>query len=132
MTTEANKQLVKDFWASFSAADANTVAGLLADNARWQSMRVTTDASAPNIMDKAGILQLLAELNARIPNGLTLKMHGFTAEGNRVANEAECYGELTNGRIYQNVYHFLIEIEEGKIVFIKEYMDTAHATKTFC
>jgi ketosteroid isomerase-like protein len=48
------------------------------------------------------------------------------AEGDRVAVEAESYGELRNGRVYAQEYHVLMTIRDGKIAAVREYMDTAH------
>jgi ketosteroid isomerase-like protein len=51
----------------------------------------------------------------------------LTAEDNRVAMEAVSYGERSNGRIYKNFYHFQHEIRDGKLVAVREYLDTDHA-----
>jgi len=48
-----------------------------------------------------------------------------------VAVEAESYAELHNGRLYRNSYHFLFELEDGKIKLIREYLDTQHVIDTF-
>ncbi|WP_203556975.1 nuclear transport factor 2 family protein [Bacillus sp. B15-48] len=55
----------------------------------------------------------------------------ITAEGNRVAVETESYTELTNGRVYNNLYHFLFIVEDGKIQKVKEYLDTEHTRDVF-
>jgi ketosteroid isomerase-like protein len=52
---------------------------------------------------------------------------GVTAEGDRVAIEAEGHAELTNGKIYRNRYHYLFEFRNGNICRGKLYNDTAHA-----
>ena len=52
---------------------------------------------------------------------------GLTAEGDRVAVEAESYGEMATGKIYNNLYHFLLEVRDGKIHAVREYLDTMHA-----
>ena len=55
----------------------------------------------------------------------------MTAEGDRVAVEAETYGEHVSGKTYNNFFHFLLVIRDGKIQEWKEYMDTKHASYTF-
>ena len=35
------------------------------------------------------------------------------------------------GTFYENSYHFLFIIEDGKVKRMKEYMDTYHAKVTF-
>jgi ketosteroid isomerase-like protein len=57
---------------------------------------------------------------------MRLKIHAFTAEGDRVAIEAESHVLNPNGRIYNNFYHYLFRIRDGKLVLFKEYQDTLH------
>jgi uncharacterized protein len=55
-----------------------------------------------------------------------------TAEGDRVAVEAESHAKMKSGKLYQNKYHFLLTIRDGKIQGVKEYLDTAHADEVLC
>jgi ketosteroid isomerase-like protein len=64
-------------------------------------------------------------------NGVLMTVHGTTAEGDRVAVEAEAYGELKNGKIYNNTYHFMFLFRDGKIYLAKEYNDSKHAADIF-
>jgi ketosteroid isomerase-like protein len=48
-----------------------------------------------------------------------------------VAVETESYAELNNGRIYNNDYHFLFIVRDGKIHQVKEYLDTIHTNEVF-
>jgi hypothetical protein len=43
-----------------------------------------------------------------------------------VALEVESYGKLKNGRIYNQQYHTLMVIRDGKISAVREYLDTQH------
>ena len=61
------------------------------------------------------------------PQGLIFTLYEMTAEGERVALEAESHGLHTSGKTYNNHYHFLFRIRDGKIAEIREYADTAHA-----
>lgn len=126
MNTTKNKQIVQDFWASFSDANVEKALSFLDEKVTWRAMGVKGELPISGTMDKNGIADLIKNVKAIMPKGLALKMLSFTAEENRVANEVESYGELTNGRIYNNLYHFFIEIENEKITTIKEYMDTIH------
>jgi ketosteroid isomerase-like protein len=75
---------------------------------------------------KAQYLQVVSAIRIGFPTGLSLKVVGPTAEGDRVAAEVESLGTHTSGRIYKNKYHFLIVLKDGKFVQVKEYMDTLH------
>lgn len=65
------------------------------------------------------------------PDGADFKTTTMIAEGNKVAAEAEFKARTAMGTDYENYYHFLFEIEHGKIKRMKEYMDTYHAKVTF-
>jgi len=53
----------------------------------------------------------------------------ITAEGDRVCVEARGSARFVDGRTYDNRAHFLITLREGRIVSIKEYLDTDHVAR---
>lgn len=76
----------------------------------------------------AGIVNQSLDL---MPDGLAFVLGPSTVQGDRVAIQAESYGVLTNGAIYNNLYHFLFEFEYGQLRKIWEYNDTKHVTDVF-
>ena len=52
---------------------------------------------------------------------------GAIAEGDKVALEVVSRGELVGGRLYENEYHVLVTLRDGRIVAAREYNDTQHA-----
>jgi ketosteroid isomerase-like protein len=58
---------------------------------------------------------------------MRMDIHGLTAEEDRVAMEAESHvANSQNGRVYNNFYHYLFRIRDGKLSLFKEYQDTLH------
>jgi len=57
-------------------------------------------------------------------SGIEFRILTLTAEGDRVAVEAEGFSTLANGVPYNNQYHFLFFVRAGKVYKLKEYMDT--------
>jgi uncharacterized protein len=55
----------------------------------------------------------------------------MSTEAARVAAETESYAEMTNGRVYNNLYHFVFELSDGRIRRVKEYLDTEHTRAVF-
>jgi len=53
----------------------------------------------------------------------------MTAEDDRVAVEVSGESIHASGKPYNNKYHFLLIIRDGKIIQLKEYMDTQLAAK---
>lgn len=96
---------------------------------------VTEDATwwAPGmgVVDKKTFVQIAAAAQSHFEPGASLKICGTTAEGDRVAVEAEIKAELKNGKSYRNTYHFLFLFRDGKIYHTKEYNDSAHAAEAF-
>ena len=56
---------------------------------------------------------------------------GTTAEGNRVAVETRVQVPLGDGEVYDQTYHWLFEFKDGKIITLKEYLDTMKAMDAF-
>ncbi len=58
-----------------------------------------------------------------------MEVKGVTAEGDRVAIEAESHFQLNDGRAYNNTYHFLFQFRDGRICCAKEYNDSRYAAE---
>ncbi len=63
--------------------------------------------------------------------GAEVTFGAITAEEDRVALEAEIRGKLPDGRLYTNTYHYLMFFRDGKILRVKEYLDTQAAAEFF-
>lgn len=129
-SVETNKAIVKSFLAVFSTGNvAGILDGLEDDATWWVSGRLQ---GLSGTYTKADLGPLLKGATALYTTGaLRITPLEMIAEGNRVAVEAESYAELTDGRVYNNLYHFVFEIRNGRIARVKEYMDTDHANATF-
>lgn len=127
---EANKQLVREFMAAFSTGDVDKILPCLADDAEYWISGTIQGMSGS--YDKESLGQLLSGVTSVYSNGaLALTPLEMTAEGDRVAAEAESFAELKNGKTYGCKYHYLFVIEDGKIRQVKEYLDTKHAFDIF-
>lgn len=128
MGTAENKALVSTFWEKFSAGDFAGATAMLSDDASWW-VAGSTDLSGT--YSKPEFIALLEQVTPLAPNGLRVTPSRMTAEDNRVSVEAESYGEISNGKTYRNIYHFMMEIGDGKITNVREFMDTEHVTEVF-
>ncbi|MGH7916324.1 MAG: nuclear transport factor 2 family protein [Candidatus Binataceae bacterium] len=129
MSAEENKKVVMGLFESMNAGKADAVMGALADSATWW---VAGNFPLSGIKTKTQFGELIAGLGSQIDGALKLTPLGVTAEGDRVAVEAESMAKLRNGRTYNNKYHFLFIVRNGKIQEVKEYMDTMHANQVLC
>ena len=127
MSAEANKNLVLNFFENFSAGNVDAALALMADTATWWVAGKPDKFALAGTKTKAQFAELVQGIGAAMPKGLRVIPQGLTAEGDRVAAEAESYGEMATGKIYNNLYHFLFEVRDGKIQAVREYLDTMHA-----
>jgi ketosteroid isomerase-like protein len=127
MSAEDNKKIVLSFFENFSSGKMEQALAMMADNATWSVMGKPDKFALAGTKTKAQFAELVKGIGAAMPKGLRVTPKGVTAEGDRVALEAESYGEHANGKVYNNLYHFLIEVRGGKIQAVREYLDTIHA-----
>ncbi len=121
--TVQNKKLVSDFFSHFSNGNIDEAFALVSENASWW---VPGDLPFSGTKTKAEYLQVVGAIQSGFPNGLKLEVTSMIAEGNKIAVEVASHGDHANGKTYANQYHFLITIENGEMVAVKEYMDTLH------
>jgi ketosteroid isomerase-like protein len=74
-------------------------------------------------------LRRLYEMYFAEPGNMII--HGVTAEGDRVAVESESFITLRGGKTYNNTYHWLLILEDGKVKCIREHTNTAYAREMF-
>jgi ketosteroid isomerase-like protein len=129
MQTETNKQVVQAFFDAMSRGDIAGFIDLYDDEGSvWTSGNTLISGT----LTKAQIEQGAGAIFDAFPEGLTFTVHAMTAEGDRVAVEAESNGTHVSGKHYRNLYHFLFEMRNGKVLKLKEYMDTEMITDVLC
>lgn len=126
---EANKELVRRFFAALNAGDVPAIIDAYAeDGSVWTSGRTLISGTFP----KEQIRSAAGRIFEAFPDGMEYIIHGMTAEDDRVAVEAESRGMHASGKLYNNLYHFLFRFRDGKLVSLREYMDTEMITDVLC
>jgi len=124
------KTIVSNFLATFSTGQVDAILAGLAEGATWQVCGGIQGMSGTYGKQELG--ELLRGAVALYREGaLRITPTSMISEGSKVATEAESFATLTNGRIYNNRYHFLFEIAGDKVLRVTEYMDTMHAWDVF-
>ena len=130
MSVTANKELVKTYFTAVNQGDDNKILALLANDFEFLSMHQNPEflrikwekeqfAAAPRLM------------SGQMNKPIVLTPTRIIAEDDYVAAEAESYGEMSNGRVYINAYHFLFVIKNGLIAQVKEYSCSYTAADMF-
>jgi len=127
MTTEQNKALAHEFFARFSAGDLDGALATLTADATWLIPGKRDRMPTAGLYTKERIARLFQAMLKQLRGGLQMTVLSAIAEGDRVALEVESSGDLQNGRLYRQQYHFLLQFRDGRICAVREYLDTQHA-----
>jgi ketosteroid isomerase-like protein len=127
MMTEQNKALAHAFFARFSASDLDGALATMTDDATWLIPGKRDRMPTAGLYTKERIARLFRAMLNQLKGGLRMTVLSAIAEGDRVALEVESNGDLQNGRLYRQQYHFLLEFRDGRICAVREYLDTQHA-----
>lgn len=119
-----NKQVVIDFYDAAARGDMDTCFNLLCDDVVWTnigSTRFSGSFSGKRELVEGLLTPLFGELKA----GIASQVKRLTAEGDIVVAETAGNAETLEGKPYRNTYCQVIEIRDGRISGVTEYMDTA-------
>ncbi len=118
MSTEENRATALKMVATLGAGSPDP--SLLTEDAIWW-------APGRGEYDNQTFLKIAGSFAGMFKAPSKITVFGVTAEGDRVAVEAEGHAELTNGKVYRNRYHYLFLFRDGKIREARLYNDTKHA-----
>jgi ketosteroid isomerase-like protein len=128
MEAGAAKRYVLDFFAELVQGNA-ACWDRVADDATWKLMARGRNYPYPTDFTKASYRKLVEESAATFPDGLRFTVLDAIAEDDKVAVEAESHGYTRDGQLYANVYHLRVELANGRISTVREYLDSGHATE---
>jgi len=127
---EENKALVKEFVEAMRVSDVEKLKTMITEDFSWWIIGKPEYLATGGEHDREYFLGFFKG-DELFPEGMEFKVTSMVAEGNAVATEAEIKAKTAMGSYYENYYHFLFAVEDGKIKRMKEYMDTYHAKTTF-
>lgn len=128
-TSESNKAIVTRFFAAMNSGDVDFIVNTYASEGCLQTMGNTMISG---VFSRDQIAASAGGIFDVFPEGLTFKALSMIAEGDKVAVEATSEGKHISGQTYSNDYHFLFEFQDGKLLRLKEYLDTERVTDILC
>jgi len=128
MTAEQNKELVTSTWRSLMKSDPNAALANMSDEVSW-----LVAGELPNVSGlkkgKKAIGEFVGGISRAFPEGLQSEIRRTYCDGDTVIMELTNRGKAVNGKLYENEYCFVFELEGGKIRRIREYFDTQKAMR---
>ncbi len=129
-TSETNKQIVLNAYASLKAGDVSGYLGAMSEDVTvtyyGNHFFTGTYNGLADIMENY-VPALLAVLDGPIK----ITVSNAIAEGDQVFVEAQGESRTKDGRDYNNQYGIVLRLKDGKIKAIREYMDTELAKAIF-
>ncbi len=127
--SDSNKIIVTQFFDALNRGDVAFIVDTYAADGCVQTMGNTLISG---IFSREQVAASAGGIFDVFPDGLTFTVLGMVGEGDKVAVEATSEGKHISGQIYSNEYHFLFEFQSGKLIRLKEYMDTERVTDILC
>lgn len=123
MDITQNKEIVRRFFQHLNDQEMPEAFQMLSEDLHWWILGSTPVSGE---YDKRKISLGLKMLHRNFEN-YKFTIGQMTAEENRVSVILESHAKRkSNGKAYNNHFHFLISFENGKIIKVKEFFDTAH------
>lgn len=130
MSVQDNKAIVEKFFELMNEANADKMKAELTDDFKFESM--LQKPAAFNFTWGADLFtSASANMSSQMRKPLKIWIVSMIGEGDSVAVEAQSYGEMKSGKLYENVYHFLFKIRDGKIYNVREYSCSYTANECF-
>lgn len=131
MSTEDNKRTAMALLRASAVHDGPAFEALMHPDATYWTLGKPHLCKFGGEKTRAAICAYMATPSIFLNGGVDVTFGAITAEDDRVAIEAETTGTLPDGRVYTNSYHYLMTFRDGKVLRVKEYLDTQAAHEFF-
>lgn len=120
MSVADNKKIVEKYFELMNEANPEKMLEYLSDDFLFESMLQKPKAFnfTWGKQDFATASGLMSE---QMTKPLKIWIVSMMGEDEKVSVEAQSYGEMKSGKLYENVYHFLFKLRDGKIYNVREY-----------
>jgi len=126
---ERNKEVARQFIENMTNNNIAAIIESYDDDVKIYTMGNTLISG---VVNKTQAKEFAGQVLNAFPQGIRFVIHNLTAEGDRVAIEAESFANHVSGKYYNNKYHFFMRLKNGKVTELKEHMDTEMVTEVLC
>ncbi|HSI55264.1 MAG: nuclear transport factor 2 family protein [Ramlibacter sp.] len=133
-TAASTKDIVVNAWKAFATRDAAQIEAVFTEDAKWFAPPGNATGVALGytdfVLDRPTIVRFLAkEFATLFVSDVQVSFTSLVAEGSTAVLENHFQATLANGRHYENDYCFVIQVKDGRIHRMREYMDTQRGAR---
>ena len=130
MSTEDTRATVERWLELAGSGDINGAMALFAEDAVWSNIGSTRFSG--DFVGVQGILEgLIGPLFAELEAGIASDLEAVIADGDRAVVLSSGKARTHTGKDYNNTYAQVFTVRDGRIVSVREYMDTALVDAVF-
>ena len=122
-----NKVLIEQYLEALGSLDGDKARAFMHED---YSCRIISAAVKPDMYDAAGFCHFIEGFKAILATRIEFTVVEMTAEENRVSTLANGFSTTIDGKPYNNEYHFLNHIRDGKVIGHLEFMDSYLGAET--
>lgn len=130
MATEETRAVVQRWIDCTARGDVDAALALFDENAVWTNIGTTRFSG-----EFAGLetitRSLIGPLFAELESGIASEVEALLADGDRAVLLSRGMARTRGGRDYNNTYAQVFTVRDGRIVAVREYMDTALVDSVF-
>jgi ketosteroid isomerase-like protein len=127
-----NERLALQFFEVLSTGDLERLRPLLHDEVTWIPQVKDIPGAGTYSGHKGVIDDFLAPVRGMFaPGDPKTTVLSMVSRGPLVMCESVGQGKLADGRVYENRYAWAIELRDGKVFAIREYMDSHYVARLF-
>jgi uncharacterized protein len=120
-----SERVVLQFLATLSAGDLEGVRGMLHEEATWTPQMTGVPGTGVHRGRKGIVDEFLMPIRALFrPGDPKIFVDTVASKGPLVMLESHSGGCLADGRPYNNLYAWAVEVREGRIYALREYFDS--------
>ncbi len=131
----SGEEIVLDAWRAFATHDAARIAAVFSPDAEWLAPPGNAAArvlGTHHLVGRERITQFIAdEFPTLFGSAVSIEFRPVIADGATVVVEERMRATLPGGRPYDVEYCFVIELRDGLIHRVREYLDTRRGLDMF-
>ena len=127
-----NERFVIEFFNTLSTGNLERVREMFHEEATWVAMVKDIPGVGVHRGRKGIVDDFLKPIRGMFaPGDPKVTLTSIASKGPLVVAESSGSGKVADGRPYDNLYCWAIEIKDGKIHRLREYMDSLYISKLF-